>query len=68
MSEIRKEIQGYIDSLPDNQLAALKPILRLLADNSFTVETDLTEEERAIIARGREEYKAGGYVPLDSIP
>ena len=31
------------------------------------IETDLTEEERAIIRAGREECKAGKYVPLEEI-
>ncbi|MCL2254812.1 MAG: hypothetical protein FWC09_10245 [Lachnospiraceae bacterium] len=31
------------------------------------IETDLIEEEKAIILRGREENSKGGYVPLDSI-
>ena len=67
MSELRKEIQGYINVLPDSKLAALKPLLTLLADDVPIVEADLTDEERAIIARGRTEYKRGGYVSLDSI-
>ena len=67
MSEIRKEILGYIDILPDNKLEALKPLITLLVNDSVVVETNLTDEERAIIARGREEHKKGGYVPLDSI-
>jgi hypothetical protein len=31
------------------------------------IETDLTDEEKAIIQAGREERSAGGFVPLDSI-
>lgn len=68
MSEIRKEVHSFIDILPDEKLAALKPILTLLVDNEpLIIETDLTDEERAIIAQGREEYAQGGYVSLDSI-
>ena len=67
MSELRKEIQEYIDVLPDNKLRALKPLLTLLVSDTAVVETDLSDEERAIIRRGREEYARGGYVPLDSI-
>ena len=67
MSEIRKEIQDYIDIIPDSKLAALKPLLTMLADESIVIETDLTDEERNIIAKGREEYKKGGFVSLDSI-
>ena len=67
LSEIRKEIQGYIDSLPDSKLEALKPILTLLTDNTLVIETNLTEEEKEIIRMGRAEYRRGGYVSLDSI-
>ena len=68
MSAIRKEIQDYIDIIPDSKLEALRPLLSVLADDSVVIETDLTEEERAIIAAGRDEYKRGGFIPLDSIP
>ena len=67
MSAIKKEIQEYINVLPDNALMALKPILTLLIAEEPIVETDLTEEEKAIILRGREEYSKGGYIPLDEI-
>lgn len=67
VSELRKEIHGYIDVLSDSRLEALRPILTLLVDNTLTIETDLTDEEREIIARGNEEYKTGVYVPLESL-
>jgi len=67
VSAIKKEIQEYINVLPDNALMALKPILTLLIAEEPIVETDLTEEEKAIILRGREEYSKGGYIPLDEI-
>lgn len=67
MSEIRKEIHEYIDCLSENELAALKPILTLLVDEPLIIETDLTDEEKAIIAEGMEEYKKGGFVPLETI-
>ena len=67
MSAIRKEIQSYIDDLPDKKLEALKPLLTVLSEDSIIIETDLTDEEREIIAKGREDYKAGGFVSLDSL-
>ncbi|MDL2236774.1 hypothetical protein LJC56_02940 [Christensenellaceae bacterium OttesenSCG-928-K19] len=57
----------YIENIPDSELEALKPTLAVLADVSIIIETDLTDEERAIIARGREEYKKGKFVSLDKI-
>lgn len=65
MSELRKEVLDCIDHIPDSKLEALRPILRLLtSDDASVIETDLTEEEKEIIRAGREEYKAGGYIPL----
>jgi len=43
----------------------MKPILTLLADEIIVVETNLTDEEKAIVSEGRIEYKKGGFVPLD---
>ena len=67
MSELRKEILDCIDRMPDSKLEAIRPLLRLLTDDTPVVETDLTDEEREIIRAGREEYKAGKYIPLSDI-
>jgi len=67
MSAIKKEIQEYISILPDSALLALKPLLTLLITEESIVETNLTEEEKAIIIRGREEYSKGSYVSLTEI-
>lgn len=45
----------------------IKPILAILVDNNITVETDLTDEEKDIIKRGRKEYENENFVPLDSL-
>ena len=67
MSPIRQEVQGYINLLPEFQLEAIKPILALLLADIPVVETDLTEEEKAIIREGRAEYARSGGVPLSSV-
>lgn len=69
MSEVRKEVLDYIDAIPDSKLRALKPLLTLLVDDSFVIETDLTDEEREINAKGLEDYKANKdkYVSLRDI-
>ena len=41
--------------------------MNVATDDSPIVETDLTDEERTIIRAGREEYKNGEYIPLDSL-
>lgn len=45
----------------------IKPILAILVDNNITVETDLTDEEKDIIKRGRKEYGNGNFVSLDGL-
>jgi len=67
MSAIKQEIQEYISILPDNALMALKPIITLLVAEEPLVETDLTDEEKSIILRGRTAYAKGDYVPLSEI-
>jgi hypothetical protein len=56
MSALRQELKNYIDSIPERNLEAVKPILSLLAtdyDPDFILEDDLTPEEEAIIEEGR---------------
>lgn len=67
MSAIRQEILEYINELPDIKLEAIKPILAILVDNNITVETDLTDEEKDVIKRGRKEYEKENFLSLDSL-
>lgn len=55
------------DAAEQRKLEAIKPILTLLLDDMLIIETNLTDEEKAIIKNGREEYKNGGFVSLDNI-
>jgi len=67
MSELRREIKEYVDILPESKLPALKQLLTLITDEPLIIETDLTDEEKAIITEGMEEYKNGGFIPLDEV-
>lgn len=67
MTAIRQEILNCIEDIPDSKLEALKPILTLLVDDSLVIETNLTDEEKAIIQNGREEYKKGDFISLYGI-
>lgn len=67
MTAIRKEVLNCIDNIPDNKLEALKPLLHILVNDTFAVETDLTEEEKAIISQGRQEYETGTFINLNDI-
>jgi hypothetical protein len=56
---VRGELKGYIDAIPDSNLEMVRPILSFLAkiNEPFVIETDLTEDEKAIIAEGRKNRK-----------
>jgi hypothetical protein len=56
-AETRQELHRFIDTLPDNSINALRPLFSLLADEQPVIETDLTAEEKAIIAKGRKQYR-----------
>lgn len=54
---LRKEIYGYIKNIPEYRLAILKPLLAEFAEPNYVIETDLTDEERALIADTMERYR-----------
>ena len=66
---LKKELHGYIDTMPERNLLALKPLLSVLAKPLYTIETDLTEEEIAMIDEGMADYYANpsSFVPLEKI-
>ena len=54
---IRKEIHSIIDTIPVRNLHALKPLLTVLAEPHYLIETDLSPEESAIIDEGIQEFR-----------
>jgi hypothetical protein len=66
---LRQELHAAIDTMPERNLAALKPLFSILAGPLYTIETDLTAEERGIIETGEKEYREHpeSFVPLESI-
>jgi len=66
---LRKELKNYIEAMPERSLYALKPLLLVLSEPLYTIETDLTPDEIAMIDEGMEEYKKNpsSFVPLESI-
>ena len=66
---IRKELHNLIDNLPEHKLNALRPLFDVLIDDEAIIETDLTEEEKAIIAEGDRLYREHpeDFVSLESI-
>ena len=66
---LKKELHGYIDSMPERSLSALKPLMLVLAQPLYSIETDLTADEIAMIDEGMAEYRANpsSFIPLENI-
>jgi hypothetical protein len=48
----RERMHKYIDALPEYRLDILEPLLADMSEPDFLIETDLTDEELAVIAEG----------------
>jgi hypothetical protein len=66
---VRQEIHNLVDTMPERNLYALRPLLDALVDEPIIIETDLTDEEKAIIEEGDKHYREHleDFVPLESI-
>ena len=65
---LRKEIQGYISKIPDRNLAALKPLLSVLAEPSYTIEPASPAECKKIEKRVKEyEENPSSFVPWEEV-
>jgi hypothetical protein len=66
---VRQEIHDLVDTMPERNLYALRPLLDVLVNEPIIVETDLTDEEKAIIEEGDKHYREHpeDFVPLESI-
>jgi hypothetical protein len=65
---LRKELHGYIDTMPEHNLAALKPLLSVLAEPLYTIEPASPEECAMVEERVREYHEnPSSFVPLESI-
>jgi len=67
---VRQELHSIINTMPERKLNALRPLFEVLIDNdTIAIETDLTEEEHALIAEGVQHYHEHpeDFVPLESI-
>ena len=67
--DIRKELHSLIDTMPERKLNALRPLFDVLTDDETIIETDLTDEELALIEEGDRHYHEHpeDFVPLESI-
>jgi hypothetical protein len=58
VTALRKELHAFIDTIPEQRLSALRPLLADMADQDWLViETELTQEEIAICEAGAKEYR-----------
>ena len=66
---VRQEIHYFVDEITESKLLALKPLLCALADESVVIETDLTNEEKELIAKGISDYEINpdSFVPLENV-
>ena len=67
--DVRKELHSLIDSMPEYKLNALRPLFGILVDDEVIIETDLTDEEKAIIEEGDRRYKEHpeDFIPLENL-
>jgi hypothetical protein len=78
MTTTREELRELIDRLPEDQLDRAARLLAELGRSARTFDEFLasvpeddeptTDEGRAAIAQGREDYRAGRTIPLSDIP
>jgi len=63
---LRKELQGYIATMPEQNLNALKPLLLVLSQPPYTIEP-ASPSERKRIDRRVKEYRENpaSFVPLE---
>ena len=65
---LRKEIQSYISKIPDRNLAALKPLLLVLAEPSYTIEPASPAECKKIEKRVKEYHEnPSNFVPWEDV-
>ena len=65
---LRKEIQSYISKIPDRNLAALKPLLSVLAEPSYTIEPASPAECKKIEKRVKEYHEnPSKFVPWEDV-
>ena len=61
----REKIRRLLESVPEYKLGYIIAYIQGL--NADKTVTNLTDEEKAVIAEGRKKYAEGGFIPLDDI-
>jgi hypothetical protein len=61
---LRKKLHGYIDTMPEKNLAAIKPLMSVLAEPLYVIEPATPEESKRAERRIREYSKdPSSFVP-----
>ena len=68
-AKLREDLHSFIDTMPERNVQALWPIISILAEAEYALETDLTDEEHALIAESVQRYHAdpARFVPLKNL-
>jgi len=62
---LRKKLHGYIDAMPEKNLAVIKPLLSALSEPLYTIEPATPEESRKAEKRIREYHRdPSSFVPF----
>ena len=61
----REKIRRLLEAVPEYKLGYIIAYIQGL--NADKTVTNLTDEEKAVIAEGRKKYAEGGFIPLDDI-
>ncbi|MDR3324818.1 MAG: hypothetical protein LBS82_02350 [Spirochaetaceae bacterium] len=65
---LRKELQSRIDAMPEHSLYALEPLITILTEPLFTIESASADEIAMIDERMKDyEKDPSSFVPLESI-
>ena len=61
----REKIRRLLEAVPEYKLGYIIAYIQGL--NADKTVTNLTDEEKAVVAEGRKKYAEGGFIPLDDI-
>jgi len=65
---LRKKLHGYIDTMPEKNLAIIKPLLSALSEPLYTIEPATPEESRRAKRRIKEYHEnPDSFVPWESL-
>ena len=71
MTALKRELMEYIVDIPDEKLAALKPLLHMLMEDTVSLEKvdfdDLTEDEKESVIQAELEYTRGETIKHEDI-